>query len=162
MGVRFNPQPKKGIPQKKPKAPLKRTRIKYKKVEPKEHQSMLKFFIDIWGARLSGSLFIPREYINVEEWRQHTSQHRVDCITYEPIHNMIVHNFMHVLTKRHTKWKYEPKNICMGTMDTHHIQEFMPKSKLIEHGPGGKWFLLYQETLKSEYESLTKSHEFQT
>jgi hypothetical protein len=40
----------------------------------------------------------------------------------------------------------------MGSFETHQIQEFSAKSKLIELGPGGFWFLEYKQILKEEYE----------
>lgn len=153
----YTPRPKQGLPQKKPKTPLKRTRIKPRSdkaiKEIKDGEGMLDFFIEVWNSRKSGQLFVARDYASAEEWRAHTSQYRVDCVTYEPIVNMVPANFMHVLTKRrYSRWKKVQKNICMGSFETHQIQEFSAKSKLIELGPGGFWFLEYKQILKEEYE----------
>lgn len=153
----FTPRPKKGLPPKKPKSNLKRTPIKKKSAKAlkaiKEGEGMLDFFVGIWMQRKPGKLFEPRQYTSAEEWREHTSQYRVCCVTYQPITNMVPGNFMHVLTKNHSKFKKDPKNICLGTYETHQIQEFQPKSKLIEHGPGGFWFWEYKQKLKEEYEN---------
>ena len=152
----YTPRPKTGLPQKKPKTPLKRTRIKPRSdkaiKEIRDGEGMLDFFIEVWNSRKSGKLFVARDYATAEEWRAHTAQYRVDCVTYEPIVNMVPANFMHVLTRRHTKWKREPKNICLGHFLTHRIQEHGVSNQLIELGPGGFWFLEYKQILKEEYE----------
>lgn len=144
----FRPKPKGGLKPKKEKAPLKRVAIKKKQ----SRDGMLKFFIEIWMGRLPGDQFEKREYTSVEDWRQHTSQYRVCCVTYETLHYPVAGSFMHVLTKGHTKWKKNPDNICLGLYRTHQIQEFEGEQKLIEHGEGGKWFIEYKNKLKSEYE----------
>jgi len=151
----YTPRPKTGLPQKKPKTQLKRTRIKPRSdkaiKEIKDGEGMLDFFIEVWNSRKSGQLFVARDYATAEEWREHTSQYRVDCVTYMPILHMEPANFMHVLTKRrYSRWKKVYKNICMGSFETHQIQEFQAKSKLVEHGPGGFWFNEYKEKLKEE------------
>lgn len=156
MSRDYTPRPKQGMPPKKQPKQLKRTPIKQrsskKLKEIEEGEGMLDFFIEVWNSRKSGKLFVAREYATVEEWREHTSQYRVDCITYLPIVNMVPANFMHVLTKNKTKFKKEPRNICMGYAFTHHIQEFGTQKQLIGHGPGGFWFIEYKQVLKEEYE----------
>jgi len=151
----FNPRPKAKdlpgyVPKEKKQKPIRKVSEK-KSIKNEVEGGMLLFFIKVWNSRLPGDQFEKREYSSVEEWRDHTSKYRVDCVTYEPIKHMMPGCFMHVLTKNHTEWTKNPRNICMGSFDTHQVQEFEPKSKLVERGPGGFWFNEYKEELKAEY-----------
>ena len=156
MGARnYDPRPKpERSPKKQPK-PLKRTTIKQrsekKLKEIENNEGMLAFFVLEWTKRKSGSGFIEREYATVEEWREHTSQYRVCCVTYESLPLFMPGQMMHVLTKNYSRWKKESKNICCGKYEIHQIQEFGTRNQLIEAGPGGFWFAEYKEELKEEY-----------
>ena len=156
----FNPRPKlKDSPdyvtKEKKRTPIKQRSAKKIK-EMETDQGMLKFFIQIWNSRKPCTDFKPREYATVEDWREHTSQYRVDCVTYEPIRNMVPQNFAHVLSKQtYGKWRKETKNICLMSMESHALQEFSTKSKLIEQGEGGFFFYEYQELLKQEYNTIS-------
>lgn len=157
QGRNYTPRPKTGMPQKKPYPGLKRTAIKRvsvkKQKEDKEDGGLIKLFVDIWTERKPGSRLPPMPEITcLQDWMDYVSPYRVCFVTLEPIINMVPGNFLHVLTKNHSKWKKNPRNIVLGTFAIHQLQEFRVKNLLIEAGPGGFWFWELRDLLKQEYE----------
>jgi len=149
MANKFNPQPKKGMPEKKKPRPLKRTAIKKKKVKP--GKELLPVFIDIWTTRQSGKKFVPREYNSMEEWLDHVWKYRVCAVTYEPIQSFLIHNYAHVLARQFTLLRESKINIGMLHFDVHASYDTETREKFLAKGPGAKWWLEYHDYLKSNY-----------
>lgn len=147
----YTPRPKKGMPQKKPKAPLKRTRIKYKKVDP-EH-NLMSLFQKIWLNRLSGANFVSEkhEFTDMDEWLRWVQQYRVCCVTYKPIRAFNVWNYAHVLARQFKRFREQDFNILMMSERAHTLYDQGSREKFLALGPGAKFVLEYHDHLVSKY-----------
>jgi hypothetical protein len=146
----YTPRPKKGMPEKKPKTPLKRVGIKTKPV--RDDRNLMKVFVDNWQKRLSGNKFEAKTYKDCLEWFDHTSKYKVCAITYQPIYHFTVWHFLHVLTRNHTKLRESHSNIVMGSMDVHKEFDHGTRARLLKMGPGANFLLEYKDFIKQQYE----------
>lgn len=125
----FNPQPKKGMPDKKAKKPLKRTRIKYK---PK-------------GSDLPDVL---EEIAANREWVCFVTDVKLWCLT--------ATSFAHVLPKalnKYPKFRTYDRNIVLVADEIHYLLDHTPRSELKKDPRFNKLFAL-EADLKEEYERL--------
>lgn len=104
--MKFNPQPKQGMPKKKEKKPLKRTPLN--KVKKKTGES------DVFA-----------EIAEEREWK---------CIvTGEPLYELKPQQFMHVLPKALNKYplfKLHKPNIQLASDAVHYAWDFTPRGEL--------------------------------
>jgi|SRR3990167_3964628 len=125
----FNPQPKKGMPEKKGKKPLKRTALK--KVKKK-----------------TGEASIFEEIAEEREWK---------CIvTGEILRELKPIQFLHVLPKALNKYplmKLHKPNIVLASDSVHYAWDFSPRSELRKDPRFDILFELEAE-LKEEYKLL--------
>ena len=147
----YTPRPKTGLPQKKPKTPLKRTRIKPKKVEPQHN--LLILFQRMWLSRISGQNFVSvkHEFKDMEEWLHWVQQYRVCAVTYKPIRAFNVWNYAHVLARQFKRFREQDFNILMMSERAHTLYDTGSREKFLEHGPGAKFVLEYHDHLKAKY-----------
>jgi len=152
----YTPRPKTGLPQKKPKTPLKCTRIKPKKVEPQHNLFIL--FNRIWLSRMSGKNFVSvhHEFSNMDEWLHWVQQYRVCAVTYRPIREFNVWNYAHVLARQFKRYREQDFNILMMSERAHTLYDKGTREKFLEHGPGAKFVLEYHDHLKAKYYELPK------
>lgn len=126
----FNPQPKKGMPPKKERKPLKRTPLKKGKKPTGEKQ----VFTSIAESR---------------EWK---------CfVTGEILHALKPTQFAHVISKaenKYPKYKLNPDNIVLLSDWAHYQWDFGVRSELKKDKRFDKLFTLEQELL-NEYKSVT-------
>jgi hypothetical protein len=111
-------------------------------------------FVEIWTTRLPAQQFTPRTYDSLDEWFEHVWQYRVCAITYKPIDTFSVWNYAHVLTRNFTKLREKKENIGMLSADAHKCYDTSTRAKLLEMGPGAKYWLEYHDVLKSNYYQL--------
>lgn len=125
----FKPYPKQGIPAKKEKKPLKRTRIKYKRKDTGQTD----LFQDIAASR---------------EW--------ICFVTKERLYQLTATSFAHVLPKalnKYPRFKLYHKNIVLVKNDIHYLWDHTPRSELKKDPRFDKLFALEAE-LKEEYKQL--------
>jgi hypothetical protein len=125
----FNPQPKQGMPLKKAKKPIKRTRIKYK----------------------------PKNTLQVDTFEEIAEERPWVCfVTGEPLKELTATQFMHVLPKalnKYPKFKNHKPNIVLATNDVHFKWDHTPRSELRKDPRFDKLFYL-EIQLKEEYKQL--------
>lgn len=125
----FNPQPKKGMPPKKERKPLKRSPIKKK-------------------FKSTGEREIFAEIAEEREW--------VCFVTGEKLWELTPTQFMHVLPKalnKYPKFKLYAKNIVLASNSVHYKWDFTPRSELRKYQQFDKLFEL-EEELKSQYPNI--------
>lgn len=149
--TKFNPQPKKGMPEKKKPTALKRTRIKYKKVKPEDN--LYSLFTRIWLNKLPGKDFVSpkHEFSSMDEWLNWVQQYRVCCVTYKPIRAFNVWNYAHVLSRSFKRFRNEDFNILMMSERAHTLYDTGSKEDFLKHGPGAKFVIEYHDFLKAKY-----------
>lgn len=126
----FNPQPKKGMPLKKEKKPLKRARIKYKKKD-------------------TGQVDVFTEIAQEREW--------MCFVSGEKLWQLKSNQFMHVLPKalnKYPKFKLYKKNIVIAADQIHTMWDTYPRSELRKDKRFDKLFTLEAELIE-EYKNLT-------
>ncbi len=126
---KFNPQPKQGMPPKKPRKPLKRSPIKWKK-EP------------------TGEREVFQEIAKERGSRSQISGERIGFLS--PI------NFIHVLAKgqnKYPKFILYKRNIIIGTWEEHHAYDNGSHEKL-RKDPRWKWVFKLRDELIEEYKNL--------
>jgi hypothetical protein len=136
----FNPQPKKGIPPKKEKKPLKRTALK-KTFKATGEKDVFESVLD--------------NISDLEETRCFVCGVRVAVVTHS--------NFGHVLSKgKYPKFKLNPANIVIlchriianeNGNGCHNLYDHSPHSEL--KGEGWERLFELREKLKEEYKKIT-------
>lgn len=128
----FRPQPKQGMPAKKEKKLLKRTRIKYKKKD-------------------SGQIDIFTDIAETREW--------FCFVTGVKLWQLTATSFAHILPKALNKYplmKLDPRNIVLLSDEAHFAWDHTPRSDLKNKPEWDKMFKLESE-LKEIYKTLKKS-----
>lgn len=126
---KFNPQPKKGMPPKKERKPLKRTPLKK-------------------GKKPTGEKEVFEEISEERDW--------ICFVSKVPLRELKSNQFMHVLSKaenRFPAFKLYKKNIVLASDEIHRRWDFAPRSTLTE--PFWKPLFELEQELLNEHKSVT-------